>query len=89
MVGLAIALGLSACAPAAPTPTPDARPTATGIPAPSQSPTATPTPSPEPTFDRGARSIDDPASLWVVANKLRPLQPADYAPADLRTADIP
>lgn len=89
MVGLAIALGLSACAPAAPTPMPDARPTATGIPAPSQSPTATPTPSPEPTFDRGARSIDDPASLWVVANKLRPLQPADYAPADLRAADIP
>lgn len=36
-----------------------------------------------PAFDRGARSIDDPASTWVVVNKLRPLQPLGYAPADL------
>lgn len=50
--------------------------------------TSTPEPSPEPTFDREARSIDDPASLWVVVNKLRPLDPVDYAPADLVTATV-
>lgn len=94
-VGVAIAIVLSACsqggAPGAEAPTP----TTTAIPAPEQSPTATatptpePTPTPTPTFDRAGRSIDDPASLWVVANKLRPLQPLDFAPGDLRTAAIP
>ncbi len=32
-------------------------------------------------FDKKARSIDDSASVWVVANKLRRLNPASYAPA--------
>lgn len=56
--------------------------------------TETPTVRPEPaapspppvtidTFDRAARSIDDPASIWVVVNKLRPLEPQDYEPEDL------
>jgi D-alanyl-D-alanine carboxypeptidase len=40
-------------------------------------------PPPPPAFDRGLRSIDDPNSTWVVVNKLRPLQPLGYAPADL------
>ncbi|MGO4186063.1 M15 family metallopeptidase [Pseudarthrobacter sp. TAF60_1] len=31
----------------------------------------------------GKFSLTDPASPWVVVNKHRPLQPADYAPADL------
>ncbi|ANJ25605.1 M15 family metallopeptidase [Agromyces aureus] len=35
------------------------------------------------TFDKAARSIDDPASIWVVVNKLRPLNPQDYEPDDL------
>ncbi|MEI5585242.1 M15 family metallopeptidase, partial [Agromyces sp. CCNWLW208] len=48
------------------------------------SPTATATPEPViPPFDKAARSIDDPASIWVVVDKLRPLQPAEYEPADL------
>lgn len=70
---------LSACAsdrvpiPAPTTPTPTVTPTAT----------PTPTPTPTPTFDAGRYSIDDPASLWVVVNKLRPLQPTSYAPTDL------
>lgn len=34
-------------------------------------------------FDATAHSLDDPASLWVVTNKLRPLQPNDFAPDDL------
>ena len=42
----------------------------------------TPTPTPTPVFDKAALSIDDPASLWVVVNKLRPL-PIDYQPGDL------
>lgn len=57
----------------------------------SPTPTATPTPTPTPipTFDREARSIDDPDSLWVVANKLRPLQPQSYSPSDLVQVPIP
>lgn len=34
-------------------------------------------------FDRTARSVDDPDSIWVVSDKLRPLDPVDYAPDDL------
>ncbi|MFE5670120.1 M15 family metallopeptidase [Agromyces sp. NPDC056523] len=53
------------------------------------SPVATPTPAPVPTFDRAARSIDDPDSIWVVVDKLRPLQPMDYAPGDLVSVPVP
>jgi D-alanyl-D-alanine carboxypeptidase len=63
-----------------PTPTPSATRT--------PSPTPTPTPIPTPTFDRAQNSIDDPTSIWVVVNKLRPLQPAGYVPPDLRVAQI-
>jgi D-alanyl-D-alanine carboxypeptidase len=53
-------------------------------PAPAPSATLTPTPTPsEPTFDEGQLSIDDPASVWVVVDKARPLAPLDYAPDDL------
>ena len=45
--------------------------------------TPTPTPTPTPTFDKTAFSIDDPTSYWLVVNKLRPLNPADYRAADL------
>ncbi len=36
-----------------------------------------------PSFDKTARSTTDPASSWVVLNKLRPLNPLTYAPTDL------
>lgn len=36
-----------------------------------------------PTFDKTKYSYDDPASIWVVSNKQRPLNPKNYAPADL------
>ncbi|MEO6827093.1 MAG: M15 family metallopeptidase [Microbacteriaceae bacterium] len=49
---------------------------------------AAPSPAP-PVFDKAARSIDDPASIWVVVNKRRPLNPLDYAPADLVFPDVP
>lgn len=40
-------------------------------------------------FDKTARSHDDPTSIWVVTNKLQPMQPKDYAPTDLITPKIP
>lgn len=66
---------MPATAPASASP----EPAATGI----------PTPAPTPTFDRSARSIDDPESIWVVSNKLRPLNPVEYRPADLVEAAVP
>ncbi|POH69612.1 D-alanyl-D-alanine carboxypeptidase family protein [Cryobacterium sp. TMN-39-2] len=65
--------------PSASTPTEPPRP----------SPSASPDPAPAPTFDRAARSIDDPNSIWVVVDKLRPLNPTDYAPDDLVDVPIP
>lgn len=67
----AMTLALSACAAAEP-----AKPTATSV-------TPKADPSPEPTFDKTANSVDDPNSIWVVSNKKRPLNPADFAPNDL------
>lgn len=48
-----------------------------------------PKPKPSPTFDKSSFSIDDPQSLWVVADKLRPFNPVDYVPNDLVTMDVP
>lgn len=42
-----------------------------------------------PVFDKTQFSLTDPTSLWVVANKLRPLTPPSYAPSDLVTPDLP
>lgn len=55
----------------------------------SPTPAPTPTPTPTPTFDASRLSIDDPASLWVVVNKLRPLNPSDYAPSDIVRVPVP
>ncbi len=75
---------------AKPTPNDTVAPAASA--SPSSSPSLAPTPQPEKPkafFNRSARSIDDPASIWVVNNKLRPLAPIDYAPADLVQANVP
>jgi zinc D-Ala-D-Ala carboxypeptidase len=40
-------------------------------------------PIPVLTFNRAALSIDDPASVWVVVNKKRPLVPVNFIPPDL------
>lgn len=75
---LAGGLALSAAGCAADDPEP--APTVT------EPPTATATPEPEPeppAFDTSAHSIDDPESIWVVVNKLRPLNPVEYVPDDL------
>jgi D-alanyl-D-alanine carboxypeptidase len=42
-----------------------------------------------PGFDKAALSVDDPASLWVVVNKRRPLNPIDYQPGDLVDVPVP
>ncbi|MGB4758940.1 MAG: M15 family metallopeptidase [Candidatus Saccharimonadales bacterium] len=36
-----------------------------------------------PVFDTTTYSVDDPASIWIVTNKQRPLSPKTYAPNDL------
>ena len=64
---------------AAPTPVDEA---STPLPEP---PAVAPDP---PAFDRSALSIDDPASLWVVANKTRSLNPVDWTPSDLVTVPV-
>lgn len=85
VAAVATVMVLAACAserdpiPMPTTPTPSMTPRAT----------PTPTPTPTPTFDAGRLSIDDPASLWVVVNKLRPLQPATYAPTDIVRVPVP
>lgn len=41
------------------------------------------------TFDKTKYSVDDADSLWVVADKLRPLKPKKYTPTDLITLTLP
>jgi D-alanyl-D-alanine carboxypeptidase len=69
--------------PVAETPTPSATPT----------PSTTPTPHPDSpiklTFDRSTLSTTDPSSLWVIVNKLNPLNPKDYAAPDLVSVPVP
>jgi len=84
---------LASCSAATPAPTspaspsPSETPTA-ATPVPSETEEAPPASPTTPAFDRSARSIDDPSSLWVVSDKLRPLDPVDYAPTDLVTPDV-
>jgi D-alanyl-D-alanine carboxypeptidase len=40
-------------------------------------------------FNAEQYSLDDPASIWVVANKHRPLNPITYTPNDLTVPTIP
>jgi zinc D-Ala-D-Ala carboxypeptidase len=40
-------------------------------------------------FDKHQYSQSDPASPWLVVNKTRPLNPKDYAPADLVVPAMP
>ncbi|MEJ3405351.1 D-alanyl-D-alanine carboxypeptidase family protein [Rathayibacter sp. YIM 133350] len=75
-----------AAAQTPPTGTRTASPSATPTPRPAPQSTAAPTAIP-PSFDRHARSIDDPASIWVVSDKKRALNPPDFVPPDL--VDVP
>lgn len=42
-----------------------------------------------PSFNKQKYSLDDPASIWVVVNKTRPLKPVTYAPTDLTNPNTP
>jgi D-alanyl-D-alanine carboxypeptidase len=57
--------------------------------APRPAPGAAPPPATVDTFDRTAHSIDDPNSIWVVVNKLRPMNPQDFEPDDLVEVPVP
>jgi D-alanyl-D-alanine carboxypeptidase len=80
VVGLGPSGAHSRAADPAPTTTPV--PTTTSTTASTATP-APPTPTGPPPFDRTRYSIDDANSVWVVVDKLRPMNPIDYAPADL------
>lgn len=56
---------------------------ASGSATPRPAPPAPPAPAVVDTFDMAAHSLDDPASIWVVVNQVRPLNPIDYVPEDL------
>jgi len=95
MVAAGLTVALAACSSAfvagQPSPDPSASAADSAAPSPTVAPTVAPTeaPAPPPGFDAAQFSIDDPASLWVVANKRRPLAPVDYAPADLVAPPVP
>ncbi len=77
-----VILGLGACAPErmpVPTPTPTVTEAA---------PLPAPVPKEKSFFDKAKFSIDDPLSLWVVNDKLRPLNPIDYIPPDMVVAQV-
>lgn len=81
----ALAVGVVGCAPEkAPIRSSTASPSSPAAP---QAPTTAPTPTPA-GFDKAALPIDDPTSIWVVVNKLRPLAPATYSPTDLVTTPV-
>jgi len=72
---LVLVITIVLLAPASPS-----RPTSAASTTPSSTPSAAPTPTPTPTFNKSQLSVDDPASLWVVVNKTRQLNPKNYAP---------
>lgn len=61
---------------------------APGSTTPRPAPAAAPPPAVVETFDRTAHSIDDPASIWVVVNRARPLNPVDYVADDLVSVPV-
>jgi D-alanyl-D-alanine carboxypeptidase len=78
----AVLVGLAGCAP-------ERVPGPGSSPSPSVSVLPSPVEKVKSFFDKGRYSIDDPTSLWVVNDKLRPLNPIDYVPADLVTPKVP
>jgi D-alanyl-D-alanine carboxypeptidase len=40
-------------------------------------------------FNKQQYSLTDPVSIWVIVNKQHPLNPKDYAPADLVVPNVP
>lgn len=44
---------------------------------------------PSSSFDKHKFSTTDPASIWIIASKVSPLNPLTYAPTDLVTPSVP
>ncbi len=55
---------------------------------PTRTASATPVAKPKNFFNKTQYSLDDPTSIWVVVNKLRPLKPANFTPT-LVTLTVP
>lgn len=73
-----------------PKPTTAVRSTPSPTAAPTPEPTPTPTPEPEPAPTPGpVFAIDDPASITVVVNKQRQINPPGWAPDDLVSPKVP
>lgn len=83
LLATSVVLSLAGCVPA-PVRVPIESPAATSVPTPRP-----PVETPQPSFDKKALSIDDPNSIWVVADKLRPLNPVSYVPPDLVETPVP
>jgi D-alanyl-D-alanine carboxypeptidase len=81
LVAASIVAALSACAPDREQPAP--APTTSQVPV-----VPAPTPKVKSFFDTKLHSIDDPLSIWVVNDKIRPLNPIDYVPPDLVTPNV-
>jgi D-alanyl-D-alanine carboxypeptidase len=47
------------------------------------------TPAPVSGFNKNQYPLDDPASIWVVVNKQRALNPVNYTPANLTVPKVP
>ena len=85
-VAVAVLIGVAVWAlsrPGQSTAAPTASPAASQSASPSASAPPSPTPSPTPSYN-----IDDPASLQVVVNKLRPINPPEFTPPDLRAVNV-
>ncbi|MGC4174505.1 D-alanyl-D-alanine carboxypeptidase family protein [Demequina sp.] len=71
--------------------TPQAKPVIVAV---TTTATARPSASPAPVvsapgLNLSEHSIDDPTSVWVVVNKLRPLDPLEFSPDDLTNLSVP
>ncbi|MBX3091678.1 MAG: M15 family metallopeptidase [Cryobacterium sp.] len=81
ILAAAVIVGLAACAPErVPTASPSPSPSVTALPAPVDKVKSF--------FDKTKYSLDDPKSVWVINDKLRPLNPINYAPPDMVVAPV-
>lgn len=81
VTAIAVVVGLAACAP-------ERTPIASSSPTPTASVLPAPVDKVKSFFDKTKYSLDDPTSLWVVNDKLRPLNPIDYVPPDMVDAQV-
>jgi zinc D-Ala-D-Ala carboxypeptidase len=81
VIVIAVVISLAACAP-------ERTPTVGESPTPTVSALPTPVEKVKSFFDKTRYSLDDPKSIWVINDKLRPLNPIDYAPSGMVSAPV-